>query len=129
MDTGNILSITYQIATIVVSIVLLHGVQRFMGRSIEGDEEMRGILEQARTLKREARQRSLEILRVSSELDFPLSTASSLIEQGEQSGGSHSTRKRLSQKKELRSSVTEPSGRRVAASGETQCSWGTAQSC
>jgi hypothetical protein len=129
VDTGNILSNAFQIAAIVVSIAFLYGVQRFMSMPIEGDEKKRAIMNQARALKREARQRSLEILKASSELDFPLSTASSLTGKDEQARGSRATRKRLSREEELRSSVTELSGRHVAASGETQGNWGTAQSC
>lgn len=128
VDTGNILSNAFQGAAIVVSIAFLYGVQRFISMPIEGDEEKRAIMNQARALKREARQRSLEILKASSELDFPLSTASSLTGKDEQARGSRATRKRFSRKEELRSSVTELSGRRVAASGETQSGWGTAQS-
>jgi hypothetical protein len=128
VDTGNILSNAFQIVAIVVSIAFLYGVQRFMSRPIEGDEERRAIMEQARTLKREARQHSLEILKASSELDFPLSTAFSLTIIDEQARGSRATKKRLSRKEELRSSVTELSGRRVTTSSETQGSWGTVQS-
>jgi hypothetical protein len=129
VDTGNILSNASQIVAIAASIALMYVVQRFMSRPIEGDEAKRAIMEQARALKREARQRSLEILKASSELDFPLSTAFSLTEDDEQSKGSRTTRKRLSRKEELRSSVIELPGRRIAASGETQGSWETAQSC
>ncbi|MFX0144958.1 MAG: hypothetical protein ACFE9C_12885 [Candidatus Hodarchaeota archaeon] len=129
MDTGNVISVAYQIAAIVVTIALLYGFQRFMSKPIEGEEEKRAIMERARTLKREARQRSLEILKASSELDIPLSTAFSLTEIDEQARASRATSERLSRKEELRSSVTELSGRSVVASGETQGSWGTAQSC
>jgi hypothetical protein len=128
VDTGNVISITYQIAAIVVSIAFLYGVQRFMSRPIGGDKERRAIMEQTRTLKREARQRSLEILKASSELDFPLGTAFSLTKIDEQAKVSRAKRKSLSQKAEVRSSVTELSGKRVAASGGTQGNWGTAQS-
>ena len=120
VDTGNILSIAYQIVAIVVSIAFLYGVQRIMSRPIEGDEEKRAIMEQARTLKREARQRSLEILKVSSQTDFPLSTASSLTGKDEQATESRAMRKKPSRKKALQPSVTELSGRRVAVSGGTQ---------
>jgi hypothetical protein len=123
------LSIAYQIVTIVVSIAFLYGVQRLMSRPIEGDEERRAIMEQARTLKREARQRSLEILKASSQLDFPLSTAFSLTEKDGKARGSRALRKKLLRNKALQPSVTELSGRRVAASGETQGRWGPAQSC
>lgn len=128
MDIGNILSIAYQVVAIIVSIALLYGVQRFMRRPIEGDEERRAIMEHARTVKREARQRSLEILKASSQLDFPLSNAISISGKDEQAWGSRTTRKRLSRKDELRSSVTELSGKRVTASGETQGRWESAQS-
>jgi hypothetical protein len=100
-----------------------------MSKSIESEEEKRAIMEQARTLKREARQRSLEILKASSELDIPLSTAFSFTENDEQARGARATRERLSRKEELRSSVMELSGRRVVTSGETQGSWGTAGNC
>ncbi|HEY48338.1 MAG TPA: hypothetical protein G4O14_16350 [Anaerolineae bacterium] len=126
VDTGNILSIAYQIAAIAVSIAFLYGIQRFVSRPIDGDEEKHVIMEQARMLKREARQRSLEILKASSELDFPLSTAFSLTEIDEQS---RATMNRYSQKEELQSSATELSGSRVTTSSGTQGSWGTAQSC
>jgi hypothetical protein len=126
---GNILSNAYQITAIVVSIAFLYGVQRFMSSPIEGDEEKLAIMEQAKALKRDARQRSLEILRASSELDFPLSTAPSPIGKDEQTSGSRAKRKELSRKEDLRSSVTELSGKRVTASGGTQGSWETAQSC
>ena len=129
VDTGNILSNASQIAAIAASIALMCGVQRFMSRPIEGDETKRAIMEQTRALKREARQRSLEILKASSELDFPLSTAFSLTEIDEQSMGSRATRKRLSRKEELQSSVIDLPGRRIVASGETQGSWETAGSC
>lgn len=129
MDTGNILSNAFQIAAIAVSIALMYGAQRFMSKPIEGDEAKRAIMEQARTLRREARQRSLEILKASSELDFPLSTVSSSTLKDEQARGASATRKKLSRKEELRSSVTELSRRRVATDGETQGNWGTAGSC
>jgi hypothetical protein len=129
VDTGNILSNAFQIAAIAVSIALMYGVQRFMSKPIEGDEGKRAIMEQARTLRREARQRSLEILKASSELDFPLSTVSSSTLKDEQARGASATRKKLSRKEELRSSVTELSRRRVATGGETQGSWETAGSC
>ncbi len=129
MDTTNILSAAYQIATIVISIALLYVIQRFMSRPIEGDEEKRAIMEQARALKREARQRSLEILKAPSELNIPLRTTILLTEDDEQTRTSFATRESLSQKEELRSSMMEPSGRRVVTSGETKSSWGTAGSC
>lgn len=129
VDTGSIISVTYQIAAIAVSLALLYAVQRFMSEPIEGEEEKRAIMEQARTLKREARQRSLEILKASSELDIPLSTAFSLIENDELARGARTTRERLSWNEELRPSVMESSGKRVAARGETRSNWGTAGSC
>jgi hypothetical protein len=129
VDTGSIISVAYQIATIAVSLALLFSVQRFMSEPIEGEEEKRAIMEQARTLKREARQRSLEILKASSELDIPLSTAFSINENDEQVRASRTTRERLSRKEELQSSVMELSGKRVVARGETRSSWGTAGSC
>ena len=127
MDMGNILTNAFQIATIVVSITFMYGVQRFMSEPIEGDEAKRAIMEQARTLRREARQRSLEILKASSELDFPLGTASSSTGKDEQAKGASATRKKLSRREELR--VSDLSQRRVAAGGETQGDWGTAGSC
>ena len=127
VDTGNILSNAPQIAAIAVSIALMYGVQRFMSRPIEGDEAKRAIMEQTRALKREARQGSLEILKASSELDFPLSTASSSTGKDEQAKGASATRKKLSRREELR--VSDLSRRRVAAGGETQGDWGTAGSC
>ncbi len=123
MDTGNFLSNAYQIVVILVSIALLYGAQRFMSKPIEGDEEMRTIMEQARMLKRDARQRSLEILRSSSRLDFPLSTTSSIAAKYERASEARATRKKFSHEEELRASVTELSERRVVASGETQGSW------
>jgi hypothetical protein len=129
VDIANILSIAYQVVAIIVSIALLYGVQKFVSRPIEGDEEKRAIMEHARTLRREARQRSLEILKASSPLDFPLSTAISISEKDEQAWGSRATKKRLSRKEEHRSSVTKLSGRRVTASGGTHGRWESAQSC
>jgi hypothetical protein len=129
VDTGNIISVAYQIAAITVSIALLYGVQRFMSKPIESEEEKRAIMEQARMLKREAHQRSLEILKASSELDIPLSTAFSFTENGVQARGERATRERLSRKEEFRSSVMELFGRRVVTSGKTQDSWGTAGNC
>jgi hypothetical protein len=129
VNTGNILSVAYQIAAIVASIAFLYGIQRFMSKPIEGDEEKRATMEKARALRREARYRSIELLKASSESDFFLGTASSTIGKDEQARGSRKTLKRHSREEELRSSVTELSGKRAMASGETQGSWGTAQGC
>lgn len=100
-----------------------------MSKPIDGDEEKRDAMEQVRALRREARQRSLEILVASDQTDFSLNTASSLRVQDEQAKGSRPIRKKPSRKKALRSSVTELPGRRVAANGGSQGRWETSQGC
>jgi hypothetical protein len=62
----------------VASIAFLYGVQRFMSKPIDGDEEKHATMEQAGALRREAHPCSLEVLAASNRTDFSLNTASSL---------------------------------------------------
>lgn len=129
VDTGNIISIAYQIATIVISIAILYGVQRWLSKPIDGDEEKRDTMEKARALRREARQRSLELLMGSNHTDLSLTTTSSFTAQEEKVMGSRALKENRSREKEILSSTTELAGRPLPVNRGTEGGYGIAQGC
>jgi hypothetical protein len=128
VDTGNILFVGYQMAAIAVSIALLYGIRNFMSRPIEGDEEKRATMEKARALRREARQRSLEVLMGLSQADLYPNTDSMLTMQGENTG-LRTVKEKRSGEKEVPSSMTELTGSSLLVNRETEERWEITQGC
>lgn len=61
--------IAAQIGAVVFSGLLLYGIQRLLSTPIEGDEQILDALQRADQLEERARQRSLQILNTSCDLE------------------------------------------------------------